>query len=264
MQPELYDTVLKLHNFLKASADSNTSAAEATTPNTLLADTIDVLSDVARRQQPSPDSSSANFSQPTSQAAACVSALIDLLGIVRLTGSQAGLSVIARWFKRSVASDPPVLPESVVAEVLRAAVKALRSSEELLLSSGLPEFTQQRLKSSNKPPIAALVDQPRSDISITDYAQSLQMTCSCFPCPSSALSPSSSGQPTTTAGAGPEATAASVTTAAERQALLAAAVWQMQGERSVAIAAAAAKRAVEGQEAQPSGSSAAASASSSG
>lgn len=262
MQP-MYDTALKLHNFLKASADSNTSAAEASTPNTLLADTIDVLSDVARRQ-PSPDSSSANFSQPTSQAAACVSALIDLLGIVTLHGSQAGLSVIARWFKRSIASDPPVLPESVVAEVLQAAVKALRSSEELLLSSGLPEFTQQRLRSSNKPPIAALVDQPRSDISITEYAQSLKMTCSCFPCPSSALSSSSSGQPTTTAGAGPEAIAASVTTAAERQALLAAAVWQMQGERSVAIAAAAAKRAVEGQEAQPSGSSAAASASSSG
>lgn len=246
------ETALHLQHFLtsNASTTADSSRDSQSAKSTLLAETLSTLSSAAQSSKSFPDTLSSDIFQ-TSHAAACVPALVQLLESVTASGSKTTLSVLAQWFKSSIASAVEQYPSDVLIELLPVVVPALRSSETQLLTSGLSELAQQKLAHSAKlPPIAALIDGLQSSDQSADCVQALDIVCSCFPCSSTSAG---NGQATTAGADVPTGT----TTAAERQALLAAAVRQMQGERSVAVAAAAARRFADGQEAQPSSSAAA-------
>ncbi len=252
-QLTLQEAALHLQQFLTSAADSTPGSSTdlQSSKSRLLADTLEHLSTAVGASTSFPDTMSSDIFQ-TSQAAACIPALVQLLQALTADGSETSLAVLAQWFKTSIASATDQYPSAVLSELLPVVVPALRSSETQLLRSGLSELAQQKLaQSARLPPIAALADQPQDSEQSTSCRETLDIICSCFP--SSAAAGSHSGR-AATAGADQPAVAEGATTAAERQALLAAVVRQMQGERSVAVAAAAAKRAAEGQETQSSSS----------
>lgn len=252
-QLTLQETALHLQTFLTApsAAASDAHTERHSSASTLLAKVLHTLSTAAQSSTLFPDTMSSDIFQ-TSQASACIPALVQLLQAITASGSESSLAVLAQWFKTSIASAADQYPSALLSKLLPVVVPALRSSETHLLSSGLSELAQQKLaQSATLPPIAALVERSHSSEQSTSCRQALDVVCSCFP--GATLTASSSGQ-ATTAGADSVTGALSVTTAAERKALLAAATRQMQGERSVAVAAAAARRAAEGQEAHSSSS----------
>ena len=252
-QLTLQEAALQMQRFLTSPADfTPDSSADLQSPKScLLADTLEHLSTAVRASTSFPDTMSSDVFQ-ASQAAACIPALVQLLQALTADGSETSLAVLAQWFKTSIASGSDEYPSAVLLELLPVVAPALRSSETQLLRSSLSKLAQQKLAHSARlPPIAALVDRPQDSEQSTSCRETLEIICSCFP--STATATSYSGR-AATAGADQPAVAEGATTAAERQALLAAAVRQMQGERSVAVAAAAARRAAEGQEAQSSSS----------
>jgi len=252
-QLTLQEAALHLEQFLTSAADSTPgSSTDLQSPKSrLLADTLEHLSTAVGASTSFPDTMSSDIFQ-TSQAAACIPALVQLLQALTADGSETSLAVLAQWFKTSIASATDQYPSAVLSELLPVVVPALRSSETQLLRSGLSELAQQKLaQSARLPPIAALADRPQDSEQSTSCRENLDVICSCFP--STAAAASHSGQ-AATAGADQAAVPEGATTAAERQALLAAAVRQMQGERSVAVAAAAARRAAKGHETHSSSS----------
>ncbi|DBB01874.1 TPA: hypothetical protein ACH3X1_000476 [Trebouxia sp. C0004] len=252
-QLSLQEAALHLHRFLTSTADSTPGGSTNTqSPKShLLADTLEHLSTGVTASTSFPDTMSSDIFQ-TSQTAACMPALVQLLQALTADGSKSSLAVLAQWFKTSIASATDHYPSAVLSQLLPVVVPALRSSETQLLRSGLSELAQQKLaQSARLPPIAALTDGPQDSEQSTSCRQTLDIICSCFP---SSAAPVSHSGPAATPGADQPAVAGVATTAAERQALLAAAMRQMQGERSVAVAAAAARRAAEGQETQSSSS----------
>ena len=227
------------------------AASDLLEVSTLLADTLMALSSAARSSTLFPDTTDEDIFQ-TLQAAACLPALVQLLKKVTKAAKHntTCMPVLSQWFQSTVADASGAYPSSVLSELLPVVVPALRSSEEVLVDSGVAELTQQLLSRSTKlPPVAAVMSQSPSPDKLTDILQTLDTICACFPCPSMPLAIPNGGQPTAAVGQA-SAAAEAIATAAEKQALLAATLRQMQGERSVALAAAAARRVTEGQEAE--------------
>ena len=255
------DTAQHLLSFLTAgptpgnseiSTDGSDGLLEV---SSLLSDILTALTTAARSSTSLPDTTGEDIFQ-TSQAAACVPALVQLLERVAAAESSTCLSVLSQWFCSNIVKASEPYPSSVLSELLPVIVPALRSSEAVLLSSQVSELSQQQLRHSAKlPPVAAA--QSPDPSKLADVLQTLDTVCNCFPCPSTPLAAPKGGQGPTAVGQGSAAA-----TAAERQALMAAALRQLQGEKSAALAAAAARRAAEGQEADSS--TAAASAASDG
>lgn len=211
--------------------------------SSLLADTLTALSTPARASRTFPETTGDDIFQ-TSQAAACLPALVQLLERVATAASTTCKHVLCQWFRSTIADASDPYPSSILSELLPVVVPALRTSEEVLLESGVPELTQQLMsRSANLPPLA-VVCQALDPETLTTSLQTLDTICACFPCPSTPLvRPTGGGQPTTAVGQ----RSGAVATAAEKQALLAVTSRQMRGERTVALAAAAARRASEGQ-----------------
>ena len=233
------------------------AASDLLAGSTLLADTLRALSSVARSSTTFPDTVDEDIFQ-TGQAAACLPALTQLLEKVATAAmsNTTCMPVLSEWFRSNVADTSESYPSSVLAELLPVVVPALRSSEAVLLDSGIAELTQHLLsRSAEQPPVAAVINQSPNPDKLTDILQTLDTICACFPCPSTPLVTPNGGQPTTAVGQG-SAAAEAMATAAEKQVLLAATLRQMQGERSVALAAAATRRATEGQEAESSSAAA--------
>lgn len=225
--------------------------------STLLADTLRALSTAARSSRSFPDTTDDDIFQ-TSQSAASLPVLVQLLAQVTTAGEHntTCMPVLVQWFRSVIAYASEPYPSSVLSELLPVVVPALRTSEADLLDSGVAELTQQLLSRSAKlPPAAAVMSQSSNPDKLANILQTLDTICACFPCPSTPLAMPSGGRQATAVGQGSVTEA--VATAAEKQALMAVTLRQMQGERSVALAAAAAKRATEGQEAESSTAAAA-------
>ena len=234
------------------------AASDLLEGSTLLSDTLKALSSAVRCSTTLPDTTDDDIFQ-TSQAAACLPSLTQLLEKVATAAriNTTCMPVLCEWFRSTVADTSAAFPSSVLSELLPVVLPALRSSEAVLLDSGVAELTQQLLSRSAKlQPVAAVMSQSPNPDKLAGILQTLDTICACFPCPSTPLATASGGQPATAVGQG-SAAAEAVATAAEKQALLAATLRQMQGERSVALAAAAARRATEGQEAESSSAAAA-------
>lgn len=230
--------------------------------STLLLDTLTALSSAARSSTTFPDTTDGDIFQ-TSQAAACLPALVQLLENVASTAMATGTfsAMFSDWFRRTFVDASDAYPSSVFLELLPLVVPFLRSHTAAFACSEIFELSQQLLSRSAKlPPAAAVMSQSPNPEKLTEVLQTLDIICACFPCPSTPLGTPRGGQPTTAVGQG-SAAAEALAMPEERQALLAATLRQMQGERSVALAAAAARRVTEGQE---DDSSAAAAASTSG
>ena len=233
------------------------AASDLLEGSTLLADTLRALSSAARSSTTFPDTTDEDIFQ-TSQAAACLPALTQLLEKVAITARQntTCMPVLSEWFRSTVADAFEDYPSSVLSELLPVVVPALRSLEAVLLDSGVAELAQQLLSRLTKlPPVAAVISQSPNTDKLVGILQTLDTICACFPCPSTPLATPNGRQPTTAVGQG-SAAAEGVATDAEKQALLGATLRQMQGERSVALAAAAARRTTEGQEAESSSAAA--------
>ena len=234
------------------------AASDLLKVSTLLADTLKALSSAARSSTMFPDTTDDDIFQ-TSQAAACLPSLTQLLEKVAIAARvhTTSMPVLCEWFQSTVADTSEAFPSAVLLELLPVVMPALRSSEAVLLDSGVAELTRQLLSRSAKlPPVAAVMSQSPNPDKLTGILQTLDTICACFPCPSTPLATPNGGQPTISVGQG-SAAGEAVATAAEKQALLSATLRQMQGERSVALAAAAARRATEGQEAKSSSAAAA-------
>lgn len=228
--------------------------------STLLLETLTALSSAARSSTTFPDTTDGDIFQ-TSQAAACLPALVQLLERVASTAMATGTfsGVLSLWFRNTAVDAADTYPSSVLLELLPIVAPVLRShNKAAFANSGIYELTQQLLSHSAKlPPAAAVMSQssPNSD-RLTDILQTLDIICACFPCPSMPLATPRGGQPTTAVGRG-SAAAEALALPEERQALLAATLRQMQGERSVALAAAAARRVTDGHEGDSSATAAA-------
>ena len=223
--------------------------------STLLVDTLAALSSAARSSTPAPDTTDSDPFQ-TAQAAACVPALVQLLKQVATAHSSICTPVLSQWFRSSIADASEAFPSSVLSQLLPVVIPALRSSEATVSDSRVATLTQHQLDHAAKlPPVAALLSQSSNPDKLADVLQTLDTICACFPCPATPSAVSTSEQ--TATAVGESSTDAEVfATAAERQGLLAAALRQMQGERSVALAAAAARRVTDGQEAESSSAAA--------
>lgn len=250
----LHDTAQHLLGFLIDGPMPGDSLAHPDAPDTglklstLLADILSALSTAARASTTFPDTTGDDIFQ-TSKAAACLQSLVQLLEWAAKAATTECKPVLSQWFRSTIADASEPYPSSVLLELLPVVVPALRSSEELLIDSGLPELTQQLMHRSDQlPPLAVMCQTPDPE-TLTSILQTLDTICACFPCPSTPLvRPSSAEQHTTAV----ERRFEAVATAAEKQALLAVTLRQMRGERTVAMAAAAARRATEGREAETS------------
>lgn len=254
----LHDTAQHLLGFLTDGPMPGDSLAHPDAPvgglkiSTLLADILTALSTAARAYTTFPDTTGDDIFQ-TSQAEACLHSLVQLLGWAAKAATTECKPVLSQWFQSTIAVTSEPYPSSVLLELLPVVVPALRSSEELLIDSGLPVLTQQLMSRSDQLPPVAVMSQTPDPAILTSSLQTLETMSACFPCPSTPLvRPGSGRQPTTAVGRRFEA----VATAAEQQALLAVTLRQMRGERTVAMAAAAARRATEGREAEASSATA--------